>query len=91
MILMPFETYSTGAGIACPMCKHVHTLHGQGSTVTEYCIWQHDDVLRPSVNTTQNNSKPQPHLHRTCIRCRYVWLEETAVCAKLREDNDGKI
>jgi hypothetical protein len=79
MTLLPFNSYmlSSESAIRCPMCFYPHSTLGlQNCVGTAYCEDIHlDSDLKSSYRG--HGDKPEPHLHRTCIKCSYEWLERT--------------
>lgn len=77
MELLPFGTYTIkGNKMACPMCNTIHDLsYGETLPKARYCDNNH--ARDPRMDVTTQNSQPMPHLHLTCLRCGYEWLEQT--------------
>lgn len=84
MKLLPFGSFvANDDRIECPACLFLQETPG-----TEYCTRYHPEGL-PAVDITSFNDMPLPHLHRTCLRCGYVWLEEIAAGLMGRQAADG--
>lgn len=54
----------------CIMCGGLNTRR------LKYCTQTHPDNP-PYINISSNGTPPAPHLHVTCERCGYEWLERT--------------
>ena len=73
MKLLPFQSFVNEDGlVVCPAC-----LYEQNTAVTKYCTDMHPPNL-PNVSITQFGDEALPHLHRSCTRCDFTWLEQTA-------------
>jgi len=73
MTLLPFQSnYNEDGMVVCPVC-----LHEQDAPLTKFCTDKHPVGL-PDVSIRMFEDLPEPHLHRSCVRCGYTWLEQTA-------------
>lgn len=77
MELLPFNIYAIkGNRIACPMCNTAHDLnYKETMPKVRYCEMQHN--RDPRFDVTTQDMATQPHLHVTCLRCGFEWLEQT--------------
>jgi hypothetical protein len=76
-----FESYGTEAGGVCPLCQSIaYSAHhkcskcGHGKIDTEYCSGSEVDVDGKKTMTCRMGLGGE-HQHRTCGRCKYVWVE----------------
>lgn len=67
--LLPFNSFIKGAFVTCPKCTHGHAVHEEAGPDTMFCDIDH------GAHVTKADAG---HLHRTCRRCGFEWIERTA-------------